>query len=144
MDKNLIIVNAGILPDVFTKVLSVKKLMSTGEAKSVSEAAKIVGLSRSAFYKYKDHVFPFSDMQGIVTLFFELADVPGILSDILKVLANAHCNILTINQNIPINGMANLTVSFRTDESECDTNELIKRLKESNSKIKTIELLAKQ
>ncbi len=144
MKKDLIIVNATILPDVFTKVLEVKKIMNLGEAKNVSEAAKLVGLSRSAFYKYKDHVFPFSDMQGIVTLFFELEDIPGVLSDILSVLANAGCNILTINQNIPINGLANLTISLQTDEAVCDTNELLERLRAGNDKIKNIELLAKQ
>lgn len=142
-DKNLIIVDAAVLPSVFPKVLEIKKMLKTGRAKTVTEAAAEVGISRSAFYKYKDCVFPFHDMKGILTLSFELMDIAGILSQILLILAKAKCNILTINQNIPVNGVANITISLQNNEEDFEVERFLKKFDKIEG-IQNLYVLAKE
>ena len=142
-NKNLILVDSRVLPSVFPKVLEIKKMMKTGKAKTVTEAAAEVGISRSAFYKYKDCVFPFRDMKGIITLSFELVDIAGILSQILSILAKAKCNILTINQNIPVNGVANITISLQNNEEDFVVERFLKKFDKIEG-IQNLYVLAKE
>jgi len=141
--KNLILVDSTVLPSVFPKVLEIKKMLKTGKAKTVTDAAAEVGISRSAFYKYKDCVFPFNDMKGILTLSFELMDIAGILSQILSILAKAKCNILTINQNIPVNGVANITISLQNDNDEFEVEKFLKKFDKIEG-IQSLHVLAKE
>ena len=101
------------VPEVLLKVVEAKRLIESGKIASVQEATEKVGISRSSFYKYKDDIFPFHDnSQGTtITLTFQMDDEPGILSDVLKIIAEYRANILTIHQSIPINGIASLTLS---------------------------------
>ncbi|MDK2800335.1 MAG: chorismate mutase [Clostridiales bacterium] len=140
-----LLVDASVLPEVFEKVIEVKKLLETGKVKKINDAVHKVGISRSAYYKYKDFVFPFYQMsQGkIITLFFILEDVAGILSNLLNIIAKAKANILTINQNIPINGAANITVSIRTGNMACDIEELVAQMREIEG-VKKIDILASE
>lgn len=110
------IVEAGAMPEIFRKVAEAKRLLETGEQKTVNGAAQAVNISRSAFYKYKDAVRPFNDMLHgrIVTFQVLLKDEPGILSGVLNVLAGTGVNILTINQNIPVSGCAVVTMTAET------------------------------
>ena len=110
------IVAAEALPEVFVKVAEAKRMMQTGEADTVGEATKLAGISRSAFYKYKDSVRPFNDMKAehIITFYAMLKDVAGVLSGVLAVFAASGANILTINQSIPTNGCAAVTISAET------------------------------
>ena len=112
-----LLVDTAVLPDIFPKVVEAKRLLKTGKCKTASEAAEKLKISRSAFYKYKDCVFPFEEMgkDKIITMFFELLDEPGVLSQVLKTFAAAQASVLTINQNIPVNQSANITISFRTE-----------------------------
>lgn len=118
MNKNstYFLVDSTVLPEVFTKVIEVKKILSKGIIKAVNEAVKEVGLSRSAYYKYKDFVFPFYETSRgkVITLFFVVENFSGILSSIIGQIAQAKANILTINQNIPINSLADVTISIET------------------------------
>ena len=110
------IVAADALPEIFIKVAEAKRLLETGEETTVNRAAQAVGISRSAYYKYKDAVRPFNDMLHgrIVTFQTMLKDEPGILSGLLNVFAGTGVNILTINQNIPVNGCAVVTITAET------------------------------
>jgi len=118
MNKNstYLLVDSSVLPEIFLKVIEVKKILSRGTIKAVNEAVKEAGLSRSAYYKYKDFVFPFYETSRgkIITLLFVVEDFSGILSSIINRIALAKANILTINQNIPINGLADVTISIET------------------------------
>ena len=138
-DKELILVSSEILPKVFKKVMTVKKMLTEGSAKTVNEATAAAGLSRSAYYKYKDYVFPFYKMEGVYTLFFIVTDKPGVLSEILSLFAKSGANILTINQNIPIDGIANITITF---ESVGDVQQIVAGAKEING-VKKAELISK-
>ncbi|MEA4823229.1 MAG: ACT domain-containing protein [Clostridiaceae bacterium] len=111
------LVEAWALPEVLCRALEAKKLLSTGEAKSVTEAIETVGISRSAFYKYRSAATPFLEMTSgrIVTLQASLEDVPGVLSRLLNCFADCGASVLTINQNIPLSGSAAVTISIRTD-----------------------------
>ncbi len=124
------IIEAQALPEVFRRVAEAKRLLETGEAGTVNEAAKAVGISRSAFYKYKDAVAPFSDMLHgrIVTLQILLRDEPGILSGVLNIFARSGGNILTINQSIPVSGCAAVTVSAETSSLTAPLEDLLGRL----------------
>ena len=110
------IVEASALPEVFLKVAETKRLLTTGEAATVNEATQITGISRSAFYKYRNSVLPFQNMMAgrIITFQFLLQDKPGVLSNILNALADRKVNILTINSIIPSNGCALVTISAET------------------------------
>ncbi len=148
MDKKkpaYLLVDAMVLPEVFSKVVEVKELLTTGKCSTAQEAAKIVNISRSTFYKYKDYVYPFYEMgkDRIITLLLELVDEPGILSEILNVFAKVGLNVLTINQNIPINGIANITVSLRTSEMQESIEETIHQIGQSE-KVKHVTLLARE
>lgn len=126
------IVEASALPEVFLKVAEVKRLISTGEADKVSDATRRVGISRSAFYKYKDAILPFQNMMAgrIITFQMTLQDTAGLLSKLLTVFAAAGANILTINQTIPVGGMASVTISAETTELLCPVEGLLKQLGE--------------
>lgn len=134
-----ILVDATVLPEVFTKVIEVKKVLGTGAAKTVNEAASQVGVSRSAYYKYKDYVFPFYETSRgkIITLHLVVEDFSGILAGIIHRIAEAKGNIVTINQNIPINGLADVTISI-------ETNEMVKDIKELMDEIIKIEGVRRQ
>ena len=112
------LVAADALPEIFIKVAEAKRMMQTGEADTVGAATRQVGISRSAFYKYKDAVQPFNDMKAgrIITFYVMLKDNTGVLSSVLSIFANSGANILTINQTIPTNGCAGVTISAETSE----------------------------
>ena len=123
----LILVDAATLPPVYGAVLAAKRLLSSGEAASAAEAARMAGISRTAFYKYKDAVFPYDADRGggVVTIHMVLCDRPGVLSGVLAAFADAGANILTVNQNIPTGGQADVSVSARTDQMHCPLDALI-------------------
>lgn len=128
--KRYYIVAEEALPEVFTKVAEAKRMLQVGEARTVGEAAAKMGISRSAFYKYKDAVQPFQDMKTgrIITFYALLKDNPGVLSNYLSIFAASGANILTINQNIPTNGCAGVTVSAETGGMEGSIDVLMARL----------------
>lgn len=114
--KEYFLVEKKILSDVFIKVMEVKQRLNTGESVSVNEAVKKTGLSRSAYYKYKDSIMPFYEAANgkKVTLLITVENFQGILASILKIVASSRASILTINQNIPINGLADISISLET------------------------------
>ena len=124
------IVEAKAMPEVFRKVAEAKRLLEVGEAQTVNEAAQSVGISRSAFYKYKDAVRPFNDMLHgrIVTFQVLLKDEPGVLSGTLNILAGTGVNILTINQSIPVNGCAVVTMTAETSALQAPMEEVLSHL----------------
>ena len=127
---NYYIVDAEALPEIFRKVVDARRMLDTGEAETVNQAVQLAGISRSAFYKFKDAVRPFQDMLHgrIVTFQIMLKDEPGILSHVLNLFAGSGANILTINQGIPINGCAVVTVNAETSGLEGSLQELLARL----------------
>ena len=128
--KKYYLVSAEALPEVFIKVAEAKRMLQVGEADTVGEAARLVGISRSAFYKYKDAVQPFQNMKAghIITLYALLRDNPGVLSNYLTIFADSGANILTINQTIPTNGCAGVTVSAETSDMTEHMVEMIYHL----------------
>ena len=115
-ESKYLLVDIRALPDIFIKTMEVKRLLSSGIIKNVNEAVSKVGISRSAYYKYKDYVFPFYEATKgkVVTLFFVVENFSGILSSIISEIAKSKANILTINQGIPINSLADITISIET------------------------------
>lgn len=124
------IVESSALPEVFLKVAQAKCLLDTGEVETVNQATQRVGISRSAFYKYKDALRPFNDMLHgrIVTFQILLKDEPGVLSSVLNIFAQTGGNILTINQGIPVSGCAAVTIGAETSGLEEPVEDLMNRV----------------
>lgn len=140
---NYFVVEAGALPEIFLKVAEAKRLLDTGEVDTVHRATQIVGISRSAFYKYKDAVRPFNDMLHgrIVTFQIMLKDEPGVLSSVLGVFAHSGANILTINQGIPVSGCAAVTVTAETNSLSKALEDVVGELRDTTGVVKC-EILA--
>lgn len=125
------IVEASALPEVFLKVAEAKRLLSTGEATTVNEATRLTGISRSAFYKYRDSVLPFQNMMKgrIITFQLLLQDEPGMLSDLLEIFADRQANIMTINSIVPTNGCAVVTISADTIGLTIQLEEFLRQMR---------------
>ena len=125
----LLLVDTKVLPEIYQKVVEAKRLLAVGKVKNLSEAAKAAGISRSALYKYKDYVFSYDAGldQNVITLNAILEDHPGVLSELINRISAAGANILTINQNIPADGVAPVSVSARLDHG-ITREDLIRQL----------------
>ena len=125
--NKLVIVSSEVLPDIVLKVLAAKRMRARGEVSTSSEACRKVGISRSAYYKYKDSVFNYEEQltNNIVSVYCILRDEKGVLSSIISRLYELNTNILTINQNIPIDSVATVTFSVRFEHDALSTNVLL-------------------
>ena len=132
------IVEAAALPEIFHKVAEAKRMLETGETDKVNVATNRVGISRSAFYKYRDAIAPFQNMMAgrIITFQLMLKHKAGILSEILSIFAICGANILTINQAIPSGGRAMVTISAETGNLGCSLEEFTRQLSESKDVVK--------
>ncbi len=130
MENQYLIIDRSILPAYYDKVIEARSLVENGRAKDVSEAARMVGISRSTYYKYKDYVFaPNQDTLGRkAVVAFNLVHRAGALSEVLKILSDFGANILTITQNLPINGKAHVLLSFDTATLSCDVTMLLGKI----------------
>lgn len=139
------VVKKGALPEVLLNVVEANRLIDTQKAASVQEAVDMVGISRSSYYKYKDDIFPFHDSaQGTtLTLSCQMNDEPGLLSDVLKVVAEFKANILTIHQSIPINGIASLSLSIQILAATGDVSEMIQEMEKKNG-VHSVKVLARE
>lgn len=133
------------VPEVLLSVVEAKRLIETHKVSTIQEAVELVGISRSSFYKYKDDIMEFHDnSQGTtLTISFQIDDEPGILSDILKIIANHGANILTIHQTIPINGMAALSISIQILENSMDVSVLMDEF-ENQKGVHSVKIIAKE
>mgnify|MGYP001541509118 FL=1 len=139
------VVKQKAIPEVLLKVVEAKRLLESEKVLTIQEAVDAVGISRSSFYKYKDDIFPFHDnSQGTtITLTFQMDDEPGILSDVLKIIAEYRANILTIHQSIPIHGIASLTLSIQVLQTTGDISRMIEQL-EGQPSVHHVKILAKE
>lgn len=130
MPEKLYLVQEKVLPQVLRKTAEAKELLKTGRAATVNEAVRAVGISRSAFYKYRDYIFPFQEASRgkILTISLMLEHTVGVLSAVLNSIAAAKGSILTINQGIPLQGVADATISFETKQLNVDVSELLTTL----------------
>ncbi len=128
--RQLLLVDAAALPEVYARVVKAKGFLQSGDASTAAEAARLAGISRTAFYKYKDAVFPYDAERsgGIVTVHMLLRDSPGVLSNLLAAFAEAGANILTVNQNIPAGGTASVSISARTDRLAVPVDAFVHQL----------------
>lgn len=139
------VVTKKAVPEVLLKVVEAKRLLESGKLPTIQDAVDAVGISRSSFYKYKDDIFPFHDStQGkTVTLSMQIEDEPGLLSDVLQVIAQFGANILTIHQSIPINGIASLTLSVEVLPNTGDISQMIEEIEEKSG-VQYLKILARE
>ena len=139
------VVKQKAVPEVLLKVVEAKKLLESGKAATIQDAVEKVDISRSSFYKYKDDIFPFHDnTQGTtITLSLSIDDEPGLLSDLLKVIADFGANILTIHQSIPINGVASLSISVQVLSTTSDVSRMLDAMEEEKG-VRNVKILARE
>jgi chorismate mutase len=139
------VVKQKAVPEVLLKVVEAKKLLESERVITVQEATDRVGISRSSFYKYKDDIFPFYDnTKGkTITLVMQMDDEPGLLSDILHIVAVYRANILTIHQSIPVNGVATLTLSVEVLETTGNVSSMVEDMEVKNG-VHYVKILARE
>jgi len=127
--SNFLLISSDVLPNVFTGVIKAKELIASGEAKSTSQAAKMAGISRNAFYKYKDFVFKYNgNNEQTLSINAVLLDKAGVFSALSQAICEHKGNILTLNQNLPIDGAASVSLTISTENMEIDSKELLEIL----------------
>lgn len=143
--KKYFVVRERAVPEVLLKVVEAKKLLDSGKVDTVQDAAERTGISRSSFYKYKDDIFPFHDnAKGkTITMVIQLDDEPGLLSVVLRIVADYHANILTIHQSIPVNGIASLTLSVDVLNETGDISQMVNTIEEQQG-IHYLKILARE
>ncbi|MBP5454690.1 MAG: ACT domain-containing protein [Lachnospiraceae bacterium] len=131
--------------DVLLSVVEAKRLLETHKVSTIQEAVEIVGISRSSFYKYKDDIMEFHDnSQGTtITINAQMDDEPGVLSDLLKIVAEHGANILTIHQSIPINATAALSLSVQILETTLDVASMLEKMEDMPG-VHSVKLIAKE
>nr|WP_084034554.1 ACT domain-containing protein [Anaerobacillus alkalilacustris] len=136
------LVRADILSEAMQKTLEAKALIDSGKVRNINEAVQAVDLSRSAYYKYKDGIFPFHKMvkEKIITLSIHLEDRSGTLSKLLSVVADAGSNVLTINQTIPLQGRATITLTIETAPMTVGIDHLVKKIQQLDA-VEKVELI---
>lgn len=129
-DSTYFVVKKRALPEVLQCVVEAKYLLESGKVDTVQEAADRLGISRSSYYKYKDDIFQFHDNSRgtTINLTVQMNDEPGLLSDVLKIVADYKANILTIHQSIPIGGVASLSISVQILDGTGDVSEMISEM----------------
>lgn len=144
MGTRYFVVKEQAVPEVLLKVVEAKKLLDTGKVQTVNEAADKAGISRSSFYKYKDDIFQFHDnAQGVtITLTFQMEDEPGLLSEVLNIIAGFQANILTIHQSVPIGGMASLSLSVQVLPATGEISDMVEAM-ERHRGVRNVKILAK-
>ena len=143
--KNYYIIDKNVLPEVFIKVMELKNLLESGREKTVQDAVNKVGISRSAFYKYRDAIFPlYEHSRGKnVTFSANMDNRAGLLSTLLNAIATAGANILTINQTIPINGIANVTITVETQDMNTDMGAFVDKMSAIEG-IRSLKIIARE
>ncbi|GHP13178.1 UPF0735 ACT domain-containing protein [Lentilactobacillus fungorum] len=139
------IVDSSILPESFDKVIQARQLLESGKVHQVSEAVKIVGISRGTYYKYKDLVFlpedTLMDRKAVISLMLE--NKRGILSEVLRTISDSSASVLTINQNIPIHNVASIVISLDLSHFSGTVDSLLNAIKQvdgaSNVQLVSIE-----
>ena len=131
--KKYYVVTERAVPEVLQKVVEAKKLLDSGRVLTVQEAAEQTGISRSSFYKYKDDIFPFHENSKgkTITMVLQMDDEPGLLSVVLRTVAEFHGNILTIHQSIPISGVATLTLSVDILPGAGDAEAMVENIEQT-------------
>lgn len=139
------VVRRKAVPEVLLKVVETKRLLNANRKMTVKEAADQTGISRSSFYKYKDDIFPFSEgTKGrMITLSIEILDEPGLLADLIAVVARFHANIMTIHQSIPVNGLAAVSLSIEVLKETGNLSDMLDQM-ESIEGVKDVKIQARE
>lgn len=128
---NYFLINSSILPPVYAKVVEAKNYLASGEASSATQAAKMAGISRSAYYKYKDAIFEYNGDSNdeTETINAKLKDNAGVLSALMSEIYTAGANVLSVNQSVPVNAVADVSVTVRITEMTVDVKTLLENIK---------------
>lgn len=141
-NNEFFLVRSKVLPEVLKKTVKVKEILKQGDSETINKAVDKVGISRSAYYKYRDHIFPFyrAGSEKILTISLVLEHRAGVLSNVLNKLAVARGNVLTINQGIPLQGIANASITFETAEMLDGVEQLLEKLRKIEG-VQKVEIL---
>lgn len=139
------IVKRKAVPEVLVKVAEVDRLLETGKVVTVQEATELLGISRSSYYKYKGDIMPFHDQARgkTITFMLQISDEPGGLSRVLNEAARCHANVLTINQSIPVNGIAPVTLNLEIQPETVDVMEMVNAIEKVDG-VLSLKIIARE
>ena len=138
---NYLLLDMSVLPEVYVKVIEAKGYLQSGEAANASQAIKMPGISCSAYYKYKDKIFEYSEQgDDVTTINAKLQDNAGVLGSVMNELYLAGANILAVNQSIPVNNIADVSITVSFAQSGHMTDEVLEKIK-SVGGVKSAELV---
>jgi len=143
-EKKYYMVREDILPESILKTAMAKEMLTRGEAKDIIDAVSKLGIARSTYYKYRDGIISFfnADNFKIINISLLLKNVSGILSGVINCVASFNANILTINQNLPLHGVAYVTLSISVEEMTVSVDELLNKLRELKG-VRNVEVIGK-
>ena len=143
--SKFLIIESDALPEVFSRVLDAKNYLESGRASSISQAAKMAGISRSALYKYRDAVFSYENNASgkVVNYYVLLKDKPGMLSGLISEITRGGGNILTINQNIPVDGVAAISISLSLDATNTSDMEMLSSVKKLEGVVEARSMMSR-
>ncbi len=141
--KRFIYVDSEALPSYFLKVLETKRLLESGKVSSVTKAAQLNGISRSAYYKYKDSVFEAQNLTAVPcsTFMLTLSHQTGVLSNVLSAFSAIGVSILTISQSLPVNDQASVMLTADMQNASCGADEVMQKVAKVNG-VKQVLLLS--
>ncbi len=144
MNTEYYLVKGSALPEVLIKVVEAKKMLSSGEAKTVQEVTEKLGISRSSFYKYKDDIEPLAEglHSRSVTISCVLKDQPGVLSEVLETISEARMNIQTIYQSVPTGGLAEISINAQCGTEDTHIEKLLEAIRMVKG-VASVRLLAR-
>lgn len=143
-EKRFYLVREDMLPEAMLKTAMAKEMLARGEAQNILDAVDKLGIARSTYYKYKDGVYAFFDAGNveIINISLLLQHISGILSGVLNCIAGFGGNVLAINQNLPLHGVAYVTISLSVEELTVTIEKLLSSLKELQG-VLNVEIIGK-
>ena len=134
-NRKFYLIREDVLPESVIKTLKVKDALKNNSNLSIYDAVKQFNLSRSAFYKYRETIFPVDEKildQREFTLMLYVNDIVGMLAQVLNAISQLKLSVLTIHQSVPIEDKATITLSLNARNSNLSIDEVIESLREIN------------
>lgn len=130
--KKFYLIREDVLPESVVKTLKIKDLLKNDPSLSIFEAVKQFDLSRSAFYKYRDTIFPIDEKMESTrefTVILYVNDIIGMLAEVLNTLSSLSLSVLTIHQSIPMESRATITLSLDAKGTNLEIDDVMEALR---------------
>ena len=142
--RKFYLIREDVLPESVVKTLKVKDALKNNPELSIYDAVKQFNLSRSAFYKYRETIFPVDEKlldHREFTLILYVNDIVGMLAQVLNTISQLQLSVLTIHQSVPMNDKATITLSLNASSSDLMIDDVVIALREIEH-VSKVELIS--